>query len=277
MRALAILAAYNEKRLISACIDNLIRQGLDVYLIDNESTDGTREIASRYSGRGLVGTETLRRNGLYCWEGILRRKAEIAASSGYDWIMHVDADEIRLPPSGYRSIYETLTDVDAQGFNAINFMEFSFVPTLESPDHDHPEFQKTMRWYYPFLPSPMHRLTLWKWQTDSVHDLVASGGHQITFPGIRPWPVSFPMRHYLFLSVRHAKEKWVDRRYSPTELNRGWHRSRAALTASDIKLQSCSGLRFYRSDSTLDATNPLTSHPVFSPLNHDNNLEAHNG
>ena len=265
MRALAIIAAYNEERFIGACIENLIRQGLDVYLIDNESTDNTLGIANRYTGRGLVRVEQLRREGVYCWEHILRRKAEIAASSGYDWIMHVDADEIRLPPARYSSIYEALTDVDIQGYNAVNFMEFSFVPTLESPDHDHLDFQQTMRWYYPFLPSPMNRLTLWKWQTDRVEDLVASGGHQVAFPGLRPWPMFFPMRHYLFLSVRHAREKWVDRQYSPAEIDRGWHRSRAALRASEIRLQRRSELRFYRSDAEFDATNPLTAHPVLAP------------
>lgn len=263
-RVLAILATYNEERFIDACLANLVRQGLDVYLIDNESTDGTRAIAERYRGRGLVGVETLPRGGLYRWEQILMRKAEIAAESDYDWCLHVDADEIRLPPSRFGTLADAVADADARGYNAIDFMEFAFVPTVEEPDHEHANFQQTMRWYYPFLPTPQYRLTLWKRQPEPV-DLMNEGGHQVRFPGLRALPESFPMRHYLFLSVAHAKEKWVERPYAPDELERGWHRMRAALRASDIRLQSRSSLRTYTTDAALDASEPLTAHPLFAP------------
>ncbi|MCF7982822.1 MAG: glycosyltransferase family 2 protein [Thiohalocapsa sp.] len=264
IRVLAILATYNEERFIDACMTNLVRQGLDVYLIDNESTDRTLEIAERYRGRGLVGTETLPRGGLYRWEQILARKAEIAADCGYDWCLHVDADEIRLPPARFATLAEAVTNADARGYNAINFMEFAFVPTLEDPDHEHPDFQQTMRWYYPFLPTPQYRLTLWKRQPAPV-DLLNEGGHQVLFPGLRALPESFPMRHYLFLSVEHAKEKWVERPYAPDELERGWHKMRAALRASDIRLHSRRTLRTYTTDAALDDTEPLTAHPLFAP------------
>jgi hypothetical protein len=263
MRVLAILAAYNERRFIAACLENLIRQGLDVYLIDNGSTDETVAIAERYRGRGLIGIEHLPRDGVYCWEGILRRKAEVAAQCEHAWVMHVDADEIRLPPPGAARIADALAVVDAAGYNAVDFTEFSFVPTRETPDHDHPRFQQTMRWYYPFQPSPLYRLTLWKRQAAPV-DLVGSGGHQVRFPGIRPWPVAFPMRHYLFLSPDHAKEKWIDRRYAAEELDRGWHRARARLREPDIRLQSEAELRCYSSDAELDARDPLIAHPLFA-------------
>ena len=123
-----------------------------------------------------------------------------------DWFMHVDADEIRLPPPGAATIAEALTAVEAAGFNAVNFLEFTFVPTIEHPEHDHPEFQETMRWYYPFLPSFPHRLNLWKRQPERVQ-LVPAGGHRVAFTGLRRFPTSFPMRHYLYLSREHAIEK----------------------------------------------------------------------
>jgi hypothetical protein len=41
MRVVAILAAYNEERFIAGCLEHLIEQGVDAYLIDNESTDRT--------------------------------------------------------------------------------------------------------------------------------------------------------------------------------------------------------------------------------------------
>ncbi len=263
-RALAILATFNEQRFIGACLENLIRQGFEVYLIDNESTDQTTEIARDYIGHGLLQIESLSRQGIYSWERILHRKGEIALDCDHDWVMHVDADEIRLPPKPFETIREALARVDAGDYNAVNFVELCFVPTCEEPNHEHPDFQSTMRWYYPMRPCAHHRLNLWKRGRVSV-DLAGSGGHRVDFEGIRVWPTDFPMRHYLFLSVAHAKEKWVDRVYDPEELERGWHRSRAQLQASDINLQSCRELRLYRSDAELDASEPLTSHPVFTP------------
>ncbi|QVL50509.1 MAG: glycosyltransferase family 2 protein [Thiocapsa sp.] len=262
LSALAILATYNEQRFVCACIENLIRQGFETYLLDNESTDRTVEIARQYLGRGLIAIESLPRDGCYRWERILQRKVEIAQTSGHDWFMHVDADEIRLPPAQFRTIREAIAKIDSQGYNAVNFMELCFVPTREEPDHEHPHFQSTMRWYYPLRPCAHYRLNLWKRGHVPV-DLAGSGGHRVEFEGIRVWPTDFPMRHYLFLSAAHAKAKWVDRIYDPEELARGWHRSRAQLQAADINLQSCRELRLYRSDAELDASEPLTSHPVF--------------
>jgi glycosyltransferase involved in cell wall biosynthesis len=264
-RALAILATFNEQRFIGACVENLIRQGFEVYLIDNESTDRTLEIAEEYVGHGLIQIESLSRHGVYSWERILRRKVEIALGCDHDWVMHVDADEIRLPPPQFRTMREALARVDSEGYNAVNFVELCFVPTREEPDHEHPDYQSTMRWYYPMRPCAHHRLNLWKRGHVSV-DLAGSAGHRVDFEGVRVWPTDFPMRHYLFLSVAHAKTKWVDRLYDPQEIERGWHRSRAELQAAHIRLQSCRDLRFYRTDSELDASEPLTSHPVFSRM-----------
>ena len=52
MRVVAILATYNEERFIAPCLENLFRQGIQAYLIDNDSRDQTVAIARRYLGRG---------------------------------------------------------------------------------------------------------------------------------------------------------------------------------------------------------------------------------
>jgi hypothetical protein len=120
-----------------------------------------------------------------------------------------------------------------------------------------------MRWYYPFLPSFPHRLNAWKRQPAPV-ELAWSGGHQVRFSGLHMYPESFPMRHYLFLSVPQAVEKYVRRSYDATELASGWHRARAGLQVETITLQSESELRVYRGDDELDASNPLRKHPLFA-------------
>ena len=70
------------------------------------------------------------------------------------------------------------------------------------------------------------------------------------------------MRHYLYLSVDHAARKYLSRAYATEELERGWHRRRAALRPEAIALLPESDLRESRSDDDLDPSSPLTVHPL---------------
>jgi glycosyltransferase involved in cell wall biosynthesis len=265
VRVLALLATFNEERFVGGCIEHLVRHGVEVHIIDNSSTDGTLAIAERYLGRGLIGIESFPRHGVYSWRPLLERKEELAASLDADWFMHVDADEIRLPPRSTLSLSQALSEVDTLGYNAVNFLEFAFMPTREAPDHDHADFQNTMRAYYPFLPgTEPNRLNAWKRQPQRV-ELAWSGGHQVKFTGLNMYPTFFPMRHYLCLSASHAVRKYVERSYDPAEVAAGWHRVRAALRAENIKLPSQHELRHYESDDRLDASNPRRRHYLFTP------------
>jgi len=262
MRVVAFLAAYNEERFVGDCIEHLAHHGVETYLIDNESTDATIEIAER---RGIAGIESAPRRGVYAWRPLLERKEALAATLDADWFIHLDADEIRLPPRSSVTLANAIAEVDALGYNAINFQEFTFVPTIEAPDHDHPHYTETMRHYYAYLPgSPGRpdRLTAWKRQ-DLPIELAASGGHQVSFTGLNAYPDSFPMRHYLYLSAAHAFSKYVERAYDVGEVESGWHRRRAALRAEDVTLLSQAELRETRSDDDLDASDPWSVHPLF--------------
>ena len=165
MKIVAILASYNEQRFIGACLDHYLQQGIHVYLLDNDSTDNTLEIAKQYLGRNLIGIERIPRNGLYQWQKILMRKEELADEIEADWLMHADPDEIRGAPNSRQTLAEAIAEIDKKGYNAVNFMEYTFLPVRESNDHDNAEFQKTMRWYYPFAQRHPHRLNAWKNRT----------------------------------------------------------------------------------------------------------------
>ena len=264
MRIVALIASYNERRFIGPCLEHLHEQGVDSYLIDNSSTDGTVEIAEGFFDRGLIGIEDYPREAVYDWRGLLRRKeelgAELAADGEADWLLHLDPDEVRLPPPDVRTLNEAFATVDREGCNAVNFLECTFVPTREEPDHDHPRFEHTLRTYYPFCPSFPHKLSAWKAADASRPNLVARGGHRVAFPDLRMHPVSFPMKHYLFLSVPHAVEKYVERRYSPAEVEGGWHGWRASLRVEDIQLPSESGLRIAEPGEGLDPSRPRERH-----------------
>ncbi len=255
LHVIALLCTYNEEDLVAACLDNLISQGISVFLIDNESTDRTVEIAREFEGRGLIGIETLHRPGHFSLTPQLRRKEELAQELDADWFMHVDADEIRLPPSGFASLPEAFAAIESQGFNAAEFMEYTFVATQEHPEHSPENFQETMQWYYPFQPfSPHpHRINAWRRHDGSV-DLQSTGGHQVMFPGRKVYPAKFILKHYTYLSRCAAIEKFVKTEFDRFE--EGMHGWRHALREEDVTLPSERELKRYTCDAELDGSAP---------------------
>jgi glycosyltransferase involved in cell wall biosynthesis len=265
VKIVALLQTFNERRFIANCIEHLARQGVSVYLIDNESNDETLAIAERYLGRGLIGMETLPKSVASNLSGQLRRKEELAASLEADWLIHIDADELHMATHPRQSLSDVVRVADEAGYNAINFIEFTFVPTLESPDHDHPDYPQTMRWYYPYVLEFPHRLNAWKRQDGPV-DLVSSDGHVVSFPGVQMFPRHLYMRHFLFLSVDHAREKY--------ENNGGFYRTaerfaknwRIQFDVARVQLPSETQLRLYAPGEPLDRTNPLSRHLPILPV-----------
>jgi glycosyltransferase involved in cell wall biosynthesis len=265
-RVVALLAAYNEERFIAGCLEHLLQQNVDIYLIDNCSSDQTVTIARRYMAHGLIGIETVPRAGMYSWRPILERKEQLANTLDADWFMLTDPDEIRLPPRACQSLAQGFAEAEGEGCNAVNFEEFTFIPTREAPDHDHQDFQKTMRWYYPFLTSPaLFQVKAWKRQPGPV-EFAWSAGHQVRFEGLRIFPQGFRMRHYFYLSVPHAIRKYVEKRYDPAEVEVGWHRLRARVRPETIKLPAEAELRPYLSDDELDPSNPRVQHYLFDAV-----------
>jgi glycosyltransferase involved in cell wall biosynthesis len=250
-----MIQTYNEQRFIAGCIEHLHDQGVEVYLIDNESTDDTVAIAERYLGNGVAGIETLARRECFELEAQCARQEELAQTLDADWFIHHDADEIRVSPKRGQTLAEAISEIDAQGYNAVNFLEFTFIPTLESPDHDHPDFVKTMRHYYPLLPVFPHRLNAWKRQ--DVRVKLGPAGHRVDFPDLKMAPESLYMRHYQFLSAEHARQKYVARRFSEAEVEGGFHGWRARIKPEEIALPSEKELRRYEGDHLLDPSDPL--------------------
>lgn len=284
MRIVAILASYNEARFIRACLQHYLRQGIEVYLLDNESTDNTMDIAQEFLGKNLLAIESFPRGGEFNLRRQLLRKEQIADEINADWLMHADPDEIRIAPHSGRTLAEAFEQADREGYNAVNFMEYTFLPVRESDDHDNENFQQSMRWYYPFGPRHPHRLNAWKRQPRRWNgmkpllreivrhkrfripsiDLHSSGGHVVSFPGIKPYPVDFKLKHYLVLSRLHAIEKYVQKDFAPAEVENmhGW---RATAQAKDLILPSERDMRVYTDDDSLDATNPLKQHLLVKP------------
>ena len=229
-RVVAIIAAFNEGDIISPVIGHLVENAIDVYLIDNHSTDDTIEQARPWLGRGLLKIESFPHNsvaqtaGAFDWSAILQRKEELAKQLCADWFIHHDADEIRESPWPGLTLGEAIRWVDSLGYNCIDFRVFNFLPIDDGfRQGDDP------RAYFAFYEEGADfdklQLKCWKAGPMSV-SLVPSGGHDVAFEGRRIFPIPFLLRHYPIRGQAHGLKKvFLERkaRLLEREHSQGWH------------------------------------------------------
>lgn len=265
MRLLALLAVRNEIRYLDSVLTHLVEQGAEVFVIDNGSTDGTRELAGEWLHRGVVGIEDQPWTGVFELGTQLRIKERVATEERADWYVHVDADERRFAPPPYRTLADGLADVDARGYNAVDFDEFVFMPTAEEPSFEGRDFAAEMRWYYHYEPDSPDRLRINAWKRCDHVDIASTGGHHVRFPEQRVFPRPFVMRHYPVLSVDHAIEKYGQRPFDRDELARSWHSDRARFRPDRLRLPSRTTLREVAPGDVPDPSDPWDRHPFVDP------------
>ena len=225
----AIVAAYNEADIIEQCIVDLIAQGLQVYVIDDGSTDGTATLVEQFLGRGVLAVERRSRpasDGVdaFDWEGILARKAQLASELDADWFLHHDADEFREGPWFGLSLKASIQLVDASGYNAIDSACLNFRPVAERFERG-VDVRQAFRYYEPAALHDRIQIRCWK-RGERLVDLVSSGGHEAEFAGRKVFPIRFLLRHYPIRSQEHGERKvFVERRprFRARERERGWH------------------------------------------------------
>ncbi len=243
----AIIAAHNEADVIEHVVRDLIEQGVSVYFIDDDSTDGTREIVERYVGRGVLAVERFDGEpGVFELARILRRKVAICRTLEADWIINHDADEFRESPWPDTPLADAIRLVDRLGYNAIDFALLDFWPVDDSfePGTD---VRLSIRQFA--NPQSLNRIQIrcWKNQPEAV-ELVAQGGHEPAFVGRDIFPVPFLLRHYPIRSVAHGRRKvFAERRprFSPAEVAGGWHRQYDDVQGDDAFRRSPADLATY--------------------------------
>ena len=122
----AIIVTYNRKKLLMECIDSLLKQEttalLDIYVIDNASTDGTNDAVRKRMDNGNIHYFNTGNNlgGAGGFEYGVRK----AASGKYDYVWIMDDDTIptctalkeflnvteKLEPFGFLSSHALWTD-----------------------------------------------------------------------------------------------------------------------------------------------------------------------
>ncbi len=260
MDIVALLSIRNEERYLKRCLSHLHQEGINVYLIDNGSTDRSLEIAESFRDKNVIRIEHFPYPGFYAWKPILENAERLAGEIQADWFIQHDADEIRQAPAPFRSLAEGISYVDSHGYNAVNFDEFVFVPTKDEPDHEGGDYVKSMRYYYFFNRGVKRRINAWK-NTGQPVNLSKHGGHKVVFEDQRIFPTSFILRHYVVLSKAHAFSKYHGRVYAENEvLEEGWHGNRARIQPGALRLSEPSQLKTVSQDNTWDRSDPKTEH-----------------
>jgi glycosyltransferase involved in cell wall biosynthesis len=255
-RVVAIIAAYNEGDVIRHSIGDLIRQGVEVYLLDNCSTDNTVEEASAWLGKGLIHIERFPDDAGYpeilreefVLKEVLRRKEELATAIRADWFIHLDADEFRESPWPGLTLKEGIRVADSMGYNAIQFAVYNFKPTDDSflPGAD---VREHLKYYLPLPENAQHRQVK-AWKNLGVRPTLGeTAGHEVLFEGRRIFPTRFILRHYPLRNQRQAARKVFDERkprFSPAARKNGWHTQYDHIEAKDHNfIMDPAGLHLY--------------------------------
>ena len=227
-RVVAFVPTYNEADVIEGSIRALVEDGIDVYVIDNWSTDETMSIIERLQGRGVIGAERFPAAGpssSYYWQSILQRTEELALKLEADWFMHVDADERRRPPWPNVALRDAVYCVDQRGFNCIDHTVLEFQPVDEGFRAGDDLEDYFRHFQFGSRPGHFQQFKAWKNLGQRV-DRATSYGHDTQFPERRPFPYKFLNKHYPFRSSEHGRRKVFDERiprYPPEAVAQGAH------------------------------------------------------
>jgi hypothetical protein len=253
----AILCVRNEQLHLPRVLGQFIEAGIDVAIIDHGSNDNSLAICKRLLGRGVVSIDHLPWTGVYDQTAQLRAKAAVAARLNHDWLVHADADEWMHTQRAGESLLQGIERADAQGFTGINFEEFVFLPEPGSGQQG--DLRLCNRYYF-FAPCANRLMRAWR--RDAELDNIHSGGHVLAGDGLRLFPETFVLRHYIVASQQQAIEKYVGRRFAHADLERGWHENRLGLTPANLLLPDpdvLCRLEHWRS-ARFDRTHPMTRH-----------------
>jgi glycosyltransferase involved in cell wall biosynthesis len=239
IRALAIICVRNEAIHLPRCLKYLIDSDIDVHVIDNGSTDESREIANDFLGRGVVGIDELPWRGSFSLSDQLAFKQKIIDACDYDWIIHTDADEWLCSPFENKSFLEGIEQAHRAGYTCINFHEIVFAP-LPGEDFYQEDYASKMTTYYFFQPTYPRLNRAWKREAGLMNR--HSGGHRLAGENLSVYPTDFFLRHYIVLSEHHAAAKYVGRTFSAEDLEKGWHGNRLAIAPHNLQVRRIPGL-----------------------------------
>ncbi len=204
-RACGILFCYNEEQIIGETLKHYLKQGIDIVVIDNYSTDSSLDIAKtmrdKYSGKVLdivrVKTEG------YEWRKILQTACEYMHKNlnHYEWILLIDADAFYYSPVRDMSLLEFMDAVKKYRYNIIDGKVYEFfpiqkeaIPLLKMKYYDTSDD----------LIERQHKIFLYH----PTIDFYTASGHQCYRSNRRVCSkVRFIYKHYPWISYEHGLKK----------------------------------------------------------------------
>ncbi|MCA9912852.1 MAG: glycosyltransferase family 2 protein, partial [Anaerolineae bacterium] len=209
-RVVIFLTVYNEADIITPTLTYLISQGVQVYVIDNWSDDGTYEQAQQHIGRGVIAVERFPQpqpeQHTFSLFHLMKHVEELAQQVEADWFMHYDCDEIREACWHDVSLHDAIYQVDQRGFTAIDHTVINFEP-VDDTYQPQTDFAAHFRHYdFGRRPGLFRQIKGWKNLGVPVN-LAAKGGHHVRFEGMRVFPYKFLLRHYPLRSKAQAVAK----------------------------------------------------------------------
>jgi glycosyltransferase involved in cell wall biosynthesis len=129
-----VVPARNEEASLGACLESLMAQAgvsFELIVVDDHSTDRTREIAARYAGVKVVEAGPLP-NG---WTGKNNALVSGAGQACGEWLLLTDADTVHLPGSLARALNEAReNNIDLLSYSpqqvAVTFWEMAVLPVV---------------------------------------------------------------------------------------------------------------------------------------------------
>lgn len=251
-KVVALIPAYNEEDVIETAIAHLIANGVQVYLLDNWSSDRTLERARRFEEAGLIGYEQFPPEGppsTFDLTGIMTRIEELAKDLDVDWITVNDADELRTSPWPGVSLRDALHHVQQEGFTTVNYTALYFALTADTYRYGS-DLSDHLTWFRPDPGGPFKHLKTWRRHAGVRPELAWNGGHEVRFPGRASFPYNFQLRHYPIRSLDQGKRKIFQERiprFPAHERAKGWHAHYDGLDDAGL-LQTTDGLTQYTPD-----------------------------
>jgi glycosyltransferase involved in cell wall biosynthesis len=255
---LAIVTTFNEADVLGDLLDRLRNDAVRVHVIDNWSTDDTfPTLEKRAEQDGGVTLERFPADGParhFELERLLTRVEEVAHTSGADWVVNHDADEVRQSPWRGVSLRRSLYCVEQFGFNCVDHVVMNFRPIDEGWEGGG-RLVDAFDWFeFGDHHAAFRQQKAWKPQPAPVR-FASSGGHDALFPGRRVFPYRFLLRHYPIRSTAHGRRKVLQERqgrWSPEERQRGWHVHYDAYTEASEFLWEAGSLHRFGSLEDLD-------------------------
>jgi glycosyltransferase involved in cell wall biosynthesis len=230
MKITAIICARNELPYLRCVLPYLAGEYIDVALIDNGSTDGTSEAVISGIFPNVVRFESLPYTGNFDLSRQLEIKSTLAKSLSCDWLIHQDADEILHAPSGWGGLRQHIENADSGGFNVLNFNELVMLPADPARDDIlHNNFN-----YYFFEPRPLRLMRAWKRAANLENE--TNAGHILQGEDVYVYPQRMIMKHFIVRSQEHAYGKYLHRRFSSSDLAKGWHGNRMNFTLDNLRI-----------------------------------------